>query len=514
MRYNEKIVVIDFGSQYSQLITRRIRELGVFSELIPCNVSFESFLDDSVRGIILSGGPASVLEPSSPDIDSKIFELGIPVLGICYGMQLIAKKFGGKLAKSKRREYGPAKIVIDNHDEILKNIPDSSSVWMSHGDNIEVLPDGFIQLAHTDSLPIAAMADFSRKIYATQFHPEVRHTEFGTQILKNFVKNICLCTSDWTVGDYARKKIEDIRNTIADDERVVLGYSGGVDSTVVAKILVESIGKRLVPIFIDNGLLRKNESDYVRTKFRDLFGFDLHFVDAGEIFLQRLHGVSDPEEKRKVIGHTFIEIFECEARKIENVSWLAQGTLYPDVIESVSFRGPSATIKSHHNVGGLPEKLGFKLLEPLRELFKDEVRELGKELEIPDDMLWRHPFPGPGLAVRILGEVTEEKLRILRDADFIFIDELKNSGWYNKVWQAFAVLLPVRSVGVMGDERTYEYAVVLRSVDSADGMTADWSKIPDEILGKISARIVNEVDGVNRVVYDITSKPPATIEWE
>ncbi len=514
MRYNEKIVVIDFGSQYSQLITRRIRELGVFSELIPCNVSFESFLDDSVRGIILSGGPASVLEPSSPDIDSKIFELGIPVLGICYGMQLIAKKFGGKLAKSKRREYGPAKIVIDNHDEILKNIPDSSSVWMSHGDNIEVLPDGFIRLAHTDSLPIAAMADFSRKIYATQFHPEVRHTEFGTQILKNFVKNICLCSSDWTVGDYARKKIEDIRNTIADDERVVLGYSGGVDSTVVAKILVESIGKRLVPIFIDNGLLRKNESDYVRAKFRDLFGFDLHFVDAGGIFLQRLHGVSDPEEKRKVIGHTFIEIFEREARKIENVSWLAQGTLYPDVIESVSFRGPSATIKSHHNVGGLPEKLGFKLLEPLRELFKDEVRELGKELEIPDDMLWRHPFPGPGLAVRILGEVTEEKLRILRDADFIFIDELKSSGWYNKVWQAFAVLLPVRSVGVMGDERTYEYAVVLRSVDSADGMTADWSKIPDEILGKISARIVNEVDGVNRVVYDITSKPPATIEWE
>ena len=514
MRYNEKIVVIDFGSQYSQLITRRIRELGVFSELIPCNVSFESFLNDSVRGIILSGGPASVLEPSSPDIDSKIFELGIPVLGICYGMQLIAKCFGGKLAKSKRREYGPAKIVIDNHDEILKNIPDSSSVWMSHGDNIEVLPDGFIRLAHTDSLPIAAMADFSRKIYATQFHPEVRHTEFGTQILKNFVKNICLCSSDWTVGDYARKKIEDIRNTIADDERVVLGYSGGVDSTVVAKILVESIGKRLVPIFIDNGLLRKNESDYVRAKFRDLFGFDLHFVDAGEIFLQRLHGVSDPEEKRKIIGHTFIEIFEREARKIENVSWLAQGTLYPDVIESVSFRGPSATIKSHHNVGGLPEKLGFKLLEPLRELFKDEVRELGKELEIPDDMLWRHPFPGPGLAVRILGEVTEEKLRILRDADFIFIDELKNSGWYNKVWQAFAVLLPVRSVGVMGDERTYEYAVVLRSVDSADGMTADWSKIPDEILGKISARIVNEVDGVNRVVYDITSKPPATIEWE
>ena len=514
MRYNEKIVVIDFGSQYSQLITRRIRELGVFSELIPCNVSFESFLDDSVRGIILSGGPASVLEPSSPDIDSKIFELGIPVLGICYGMQLIAKKFGGKLAKSKRREYGPAKIVIDNHDEILKNVPDSSSVWMSHGDNIEVLPDGFIRLAHTDSLPIAAMADFSRKIYATQFHPEVRHTEFGTQILKNFVKNICLCTSDWTVGDYARKKIEDIRNTIADDERVVLGYSGGVDSTVVAKILVESIGKRLVPIFIDNGLLRKNESDYVRAKFRDLFGFDLHFVDAGEIFLQRLHGVSDPEEKRKIIGHTFIEIFEREARKIENASWLAQGTLYPDVIESVSFRGPSATIKSHHNVGGLPEKLGFKLLEPLRELFKDEVRELGKELEIPDDMLWRHPFPGPGLAVRILGEITEEKLRILRDADFIFIDELKNSGWYNKVWQAFAVLLPVRSVGVMGDERTYEYAVVLRSVDSADGMTADWSKIPDEILGKISARIVNEVDGVNRVVYDITSKPPATIEWE
>jgi len=514
MIYNEKIIVIDFGSQYSQLIARRIREIGVFSELVPCNSKVDNFSDDSVRGIILSGGPASVLEPDSPDIDIKVFELDVPVLGICYGMQLIAKKFGGSLAKSKRREYGPAKISIDNPGDMLKSIPDNSSVWMSHGDNIEVLPDGFVKLAHTDSLPIAAMANLSKNIYATQFHPEVRHTEYGTQILRNFVRNICGCKDDWTISDYARKKIDEIHELVADDERVVLGYSGGVDSTVVAKMLVESVGHRLVPIFVDNGLLRKNESDGVRAKFRKLFGFDLHFVDAGEIFLKKLQNVSNPEQKRKIIGHTFIEIFESEARNIKNARWLAQGTLYPDVIESVSFGGPSATIKSHHNVGGLPEKLGFKLIEPLREFFKDEVRELGTGFGIPDDMLWRHPFPGPGLAVRILGEITSDKLKILQDADFIFIDELKKSGWYNKVWQAFAVLLPVQSVGVMGDERTYENTIVLRSVDSADGMTANWSRIPDEILAKISARIVNEVSGINRVVYDITSKPPATIEWE
>ena len=510
----EVIKILDFGSQYSQLIARRVREIGVYSELLPYNVPISEVDVPELKGIILSGGPASVLGEDSPDVDSRIFDLGVPVLGICYGMQLIAKKFGGKLARAKRREYGPAKLFVDDPDELLAGIPGESLVWMSHGDNIEEIPPGFVALAHTETLPIAAMADPERRIYATQFHPEVRHTEYGIKILENFVRRICGCTQKWDIGDYARQKIEEIRSLVGEDERVVLAYSGGVDSTVVAAILVRAIGERLVPIFVDNGLLRLGEPDEVRKNFRKLFGFDLHFVDAGDIFLKRLSGVTDPEKKRKIIGHTFIEIFEREAKSIPGAKFLAQGTLYPDVIESTSYRGPSATIKTHHNVGGLPEKLGFELIEPLRELFKDEVRALGDKLGIPHHILWRHPFPGPGLAVRILGEITPQRLEILRRADRIFIDELKDSGWYDKVWQAFAVLLPVKSVGVMGDERTYAYVIALRAVNSADGMTADWSKLPDDLLARVSARIVNEVDGVNRVVYDITSKPPGTIEWE
>jgi len=510
----EEIKILDFGSQYSQLIARRVREIGVYSELLPYNVPVSEIDVPELKGIILSGGPASVLDENSPDVDSRIFELGVPVLGICYGMQLIAKKFGGKLARARRREYGPAKLFVDDADELLAGVPNESLVWMSHGDNIEQIPPGFVALAHTETLPIAAMADPERRIYATQFHPEVRHTNYGIKILENFVRRICGCTQKWDLGDYARQKIEEIRSLVGEDERVVLAYSGGVDSTVVAAILARAIGERLVPIFVDNGLLRLGEPDEVRKNFRELFGFDLHFVDASEAFRKKLSGVTDPEKKRKIIGHTFIEIFEREAKSIPGAKFLAQGTLYPDVIESTSYRGPSATIKTHHNVGGLPEKLGFELIEPLRELFKDEVRALGEKLGIPHHILWRHPFPGPGLAVRILGEITPQRLEILRRADRIFIDELKDSGWYDRVWQAFAVLLPIKSVGVMGDERTYAYVIALRAVNSADGMTADWSKLPDDLLARVSTRIVNEVDGVNRVVYDITSKPPGTIEWE
>ncbi len=510
----EKIVILDFGSQYSQLIARKIRELGVYSELLPCTVPVDALRDDGLKGIVLSGGPASVLDDDAPDADDDIFKLGVPVLGICYGMQLIAKKFGGELRKAARREYGPAEILIDDTDDLLAGVENGSRVWMSHGDNIEKLPNGFTVLAHTSSLPIAAIANGQLRIYATQFHPEVHHTRDGMRILENFARRICLCSQRWDLGNYARQKISEIASLVGFGERVILAYSGGVDSTVVAAILSEAVGDRFVPIFVDNGLLRKNEADEVRDRFSRTFGRELIFVDASERFLSRLRGVEDPEKKRKIIGHTFIEVFEEEAKKVKNARWLAQGTLYPDVIESVSFKGPSATIKTHHNVGGLPEKLGFSLIEPLRELFKDEVRKMGEELGIPHDMLWRHPFPGPGLAVRIIGDITPERLSTLRSADAIFIEELRRSGWYEKVWQAFAVLLPVKSVGVMGDERTYENVVALRSVNSTDGMTADWSRLPQEILEKVSARIVNEVRGVNRVVFDITSKPPGTIEWE
>ena len=511
----EKITILDFGSQYSQLIARRLREIGVYSELIPYNTPIEQFADETLKGLILSGGPASVLEVDSPSISKRIFELGVPVFGVCYGMQLMAKLLGGTLVSAKRREYGRAKLYIDEPNEIFKGLPEEFVVWMSHGDNIEELPDGFICLAHTDSLPIAAIANPKGRLYGTQFHPEVAHTEHGIEILKNFAREICDCKETFDLGDYAESKIAEIREMVAPDESVILAYSGGVDSTVLVAILLRAVGKdRLIPIFVDNGLLRKNESYEVRNRFKQLFGFELYFVDASKIFLQRLRGITDAEEKRRIIGNTFIEVFTEHAKKFTNAKWLAQGTLYPDVIESRSYKGPSATIKTHHNVGGLPEKLDFELIEPLNILFKDEVRKLGSQLGLPDEVVWRHPFPGPGLAVRVIGEVTPEKLSILREADSIFIEELKKSGWYRKVWQAFAVLTSVKTVGVMGDERTYEYAIGLRAVDSHDGMTADWSRLPYELLAKISSRIVNEVKGVNRVVYDITSKPPGTIEWE
>jgi len=511
----EKITILDFGSQYSQLIARRLREIGVYSELIPYNTPTEQFADETLKGLILSGGPASVLEVDSPSISKRIFELGVPVFGVCYGMQLMAKLLGGTLVSAKRREYGRAKLYVDEPNEIFKGLPEEFVVWMSHGDNIEKLPDGFICLAHTDSLPIAAIASPKDRLYGTQFHPEVAHTEHGIEILKNLAREICGCKETFDLGDYAESKIAEIREMVAPDESVILAYSGGVDSTVLVAILLRAVGKdRLIPIFVDNGLLRKNESYEVRKRFKQLFGFDLYFVDASKIFLERLRGITDAEEKRRIIGNTFIEVFTEHAKKFTNAKWLAQGTLYPDVIESRSYKGPSATIKTHHNVGGLPEKLDFELIEPLNILFKDEVRKLGSQLGLPDEVVWRHPFPGPGLAVRVIGEVTPEKLSILREADSIFIEELKKSGWYRKVWQAFAVLTSVKTVGVMGDERTYEYAIGLRAVDSCDGMTADWSRLPYELLAKISSRIVNEVKGVNRVVYDITSKPPGTIEWE
>ena len=511
----EKITILDFGSQYSQLIARRLREIGVYSELIPYNTPIEQFADETLKGLILSGGPASVLEVDSPSISKRIFELGVPVFGVCYGMQLMAKLLGGTLVSAKRREYGRAKLYVDEPNEIFKGLPEEFVVWMSHGDNIEELPDGFICLAHTDSLPIAAIANQKDRLYGTQFHPEVAHTEHGIEILKNFAREICGCKETFDLGDYAESKIAEIREMVAPNESVILAYSGGVDSTVLVAILLRAVGKdRLIPIFVDNGLLRKNESYEVRKRFKQLFGFDLYFVDASKIFLERLRGITDAEEKRRIIGNTFIEVFTEHAKKFTNAKWLAQGTLYPDVIESRSYKGPSATIKTHHNVGGLPEKLDFELIEPLNILFKDEVRKLGSQLGLPDEIVWRHPFPGPGLAVRVIGEVTPEKLSILREADSIFIEELKKSGWYRKVWQAFAVLTSVKTVGVMGDERTYEYAIGLRAVDSRDGMTADWSRLPYELLAKISSRIVNEVKGVNRVVYDITSKPPGTIEWE
>jgi len=511
----EKITILDFGSQYSQLIARRLREIGVYSELIPYNTPIEQFADETLKGLILSGGPASVLDVNSPSISKRIFELGVPVFGVCYGMQLMAKLLGGTLVSAKRREYGSAKLYVDEPNEIFKGLPEEFVVWMSHGDNIEELPDGFICLAHTDSLPIAAIASPKDRLYGTQFHPEVAHTEHGIEILKNFAREICGCKETFDLGDYAESKIAEIREMVAPDESVILAYSGGVDSTVLVAILLRAVGKdRLIPIFVDNGLLRKNESYEVRKRFKQLFGFDLYFVDASKIFLERLRGITDAEEKRRIIGNTFIEVFTEHAKKFTNAKWLAQGTLYPDVIESRSYKGPSATIKTHHNVGGLPEKLDFELIEPLNILFKDEVRKLGSQLGLPDEVVWRHPFPGPGLAVRVIGEVTQEKLSILREADSIFIEELKKSGWYRKVWQAFAVLTSVKTVGVMGDERTYEYAIGLRAVDSRDGMTADWSRLPYELLARISSRIVNEVKGVNRVVYDITSKPPGTIEWE
>ncbi len=512
--HHQKITILDFGSQYTQLIARKVRELGVFSEIIPFDAPTKRFDDSSLIGIILSGGPASVLEEGSPRIDKGVFELGVPILGICYGMQLIALIGEGKIGRTNTREYGRASLMIAEGNPLFEGICEGSVVWMSHGDHVEELPRGFTIAARTESLPIAAFQNLDRNVYGLQFHPEVHHTEQGKAILRNFLYNICNARGDWSMASFVETQVEALRARVSEHEGVILGLSGGVDSAVTAALLYKALGERVHPVFVNNGLLRHNEAEQVREDFESYFGRNLVYVDAEQTFMRNLSGIEDPEKKRKIIGGTFIDVFTEAVSHLPGIKYLAQGTLYPDVIESVSTKGPSATIKSHHNVGGLPEKLGFELIEPLRELFKDEVRELGAELGLPREMLWRHPFPGPGLAVRIIGEVTSERLEILRKADHIFISELHNSGEYDRVWQAFAVLLPVKSVGVMGDERTYENVLALRSVNSVDGMTADWSRLPDSLLARCSTRIINEVRGVNRVCYDISSKPPATIEWE
>ena len=510
----EKILILDFGSQYNQLIARKVRELSVFCEIVPPDISANEIDRKSIKGIILSGGPASVYQKGAPHCDPKILRLGIPVLGICYGMQLMAKTLGGTVDRAPSREYGRATLTVTDNTTLFKGIPKHSTSWMSHGDKVHRMPRGFKRIAMSRNTSIAAFADGQRRLFGVQFHPEVAHTQYGKNILKNFVKGVCAARGDWSMKSFVRETIEDIKATAGHD-RVILGLSGGVDSSVAAVLIHRAIGQRLVCVFVDNGLLRKDEARIVREVFQKHFRINLKVVDAAEEFLSALKSVVDPEKKRKIIGKTFIQIFERESKKIGKVKYLAQGTLYPDLIESRSaFGGPSATIKTHHNVGGLPKRMNLKLIEPLKYLFKDEVRKVGKELSIPQEVLGRHPFPGPGLAVRILGDVTKERCDVLREVDDRFIETLKKEKLYDEIWQAFAVLLPVKSVGVMGDERTYENVVALRAVTSVDGMTADWAKIPYEVLGKISNRIINEVRGVNRVAYDVSSKPPSTIEWE
>lgn len=506
------IAIIDFGSQYTQLIARRVRELGVYSEILPPWVDMDELSNKGYRGIILSGGPMSVYDEGAPIVDRKIFDLGLPILGICYGMQLTVHLFGGRVDRADRREYGMAEFEVIKRDSLFDGIPDRFVVWMSHSDSVVELPDQFEVLGRTNNTPYGAIKHRELPIFGLQFHPEVSHTEYGMEILSNFVFKIAKAERNWSMERFIEETVKSIRERVG-DEKVLLALSGGVDSSVVALLIHKAIGDNLIPIFVDNGLLRKNEAEKVLTTFKNL-GVKVHFVDASKRFLSALKGITDPEEKRRIIGHLFIEVFEEEAKKFGKIKFLAQGTLYPDVIESVSVCGPSSRIKSHHNVGGLPEDMEFELIEPLRNLFKDEVRKIGKLLGLPDGIIKRHPFPGPGLAVRVIGEVTEDKLNILREADSIVVEEIERAGWYDKVWQAFAVLLPVRTVGVMGDERTYEYVVAVRVVESVDGMTADWVRLPYDVLARISSRIVNEVKGVNRVVYDISTKPPSTIEWE
>ncbi len=510
----EKVLILDFGSQYAQLIARRVRELNVFSKIVSHDISPEAISQEKPKGIILSGGPASVWAKGAPMPHPDIFKSAIPTLGICYGMQLMGKLLGGEVSKAANREFGKADLAVDVEAGLFNQLPKSLVSWMSHGDFVMTPPASFSAIAHTDNTPIAAMANLDTHQYGVQFHPEVTHTPNGKAILKNFLYKVCSCQGTWSNERFVESSLQELRQQIG-CAQVVLGLSGGVDSSVAAVLLHRAIGDRLIPIFIDTGLLRKNEKFQVVEMFKGELKLPLKVVNAESRFLEALSGVTDPEVKRKRIGHLFIECFEAEARKYPNVQFLGQGTLYPDVIESSAPNGgPSATIKTHHNVGGLPERMSLKLVEPLRLLFKDEVRAVGRVLEIPGIILGRHPFPGPGLAVRILGEVTRERLDLLREADRRFIEELQSQGWYDKVWQAFAVLLPLKTVGVMGDERTYENIVVLRAVASADGMTADWSRLPEALLEKVSNRIVNEVLGVNRVVYDVTSKPPGTIEWE
>ncbi|ODS31965.1 MAG: GMP synthase [Candidatus Scalindua rubra] len=510
----ETVIVVDFGSQYSHLIARRIRELNVYSKIVSYKITPEEIKQMNAKGIILSGGPASVCVSDAPHCNNKVLFTDIPILGICYGLQLGSQILGAKIKPSKNREYGKTKCTVKDHSSLFDSIDKTISVWMSHGDQVLELPDDFQSLAYTENCPYAAIRHKKKEFYGVQFHPEVTHTPSGSQILHNFLFKICHCTGDWSMSSYIDRSIKEIQEQVG-RERVICGLSGGVDSTVTAAIIYKAIGSKLACIFVDNGLLRSNESECVIETFKKNFKVDLHFVDASDRFLNRLSSVSDPEQKRKIIGHEFIDVFKEESKKLADINYLAQGTLYPDIIESISAHGgPTAKIKSHHNVGALPAELGFELVEPLKDLFKDEVREIGSELGLPDEIIWRHPFPGPGLAIRIIGEVTEDRLEILRYADEIMINEIQSAGLYKKIAQAFAVLLPVSTVGVMGDERTYENVIALRAVDTLDFMTADWVRLPHDLLAKISNRIINEVRGVNRVVYDISSKPPSTIEWE
>jgi len=510
----ERVLVLDFGSQYAQLIARRVREQNVYCEIVRHDITVEQIRQHQPMGLILSGGPSSVYDEGAPRCHESILHMGLPVLGICYGMQLVCDLLGGKVRNAPAREYGHARCRVLRADDLLDGVPAEIDVWMSHGDQVAQIDRGFIPLAATETCPIAAVRHESLPVWGLQFHPEVTHTPLGASILRNFVITICGCRGTWRLADFARESIAAIRERVG-TSRVICGLSGGVDSSVTAALIYEAIGSQLSCILVDNGLLRQDEQASVIGEFSHHFKTDLHVVEAEAEFLGALAGVRDPQEKRRRIGHCFIDCFKREAEAIEDARFLAQGTLYPDVIESgAAPDGPAATIKLHHNVGGLPEELGFELIEPLRDLFKDEVRRLGQELGLPEDLVWRHPFPGPGLAVRCLGEVTRERLAILREADAIVVNEIKAAGLYRQTAQAFAVLLPVRSVGVMGDARTYDEAIVVRCVDTLDFMTADWSRLPDELLARISSRIINEVRGVNRVCYDISTKPPATIEWE
>jgi GMP synthase (glutamine-hydrolysing) len=514
MLHDEVIPILDFGSQYAQLIARRVREKGVYSELVRPDITLEELRKLNPKGLILSGGPSSVYEANAPKCDERIFDLGVPILGICYGMQLGAHILGGQVKPAKAREYGRSKLTVSSDDALVKGLPRDTTVWMSHGDQIHDLPAEFVALATTPTCPYAAARHRTRPFYGVQFHPEVTHTPRGEQIFQNFLYDICHCAGDWTMGNFIEHTIRRVREQVGMG-KVICGLSGGVDSSVVAALLHKAIGDQLVCIFVDNGLLRKNERQLVESTFRDHFKIDLRIHDATEQFLDALKEVSDPQQKRKIIGREFIEAFKREAAGIDNAQFLAQGTLYPDVIESGhGYAGTAANIKLHHNVGGLPEELGFELVEPLRELFKDEVRRVGEMLGLPENLVWRHPFPGPGLAVRIIGRITTERLRILRDADEIVLEELVANNLYRKTAQVFAVLLPIGTVGVMGDARSYDSVVAIRAVESQDFMTADWARIPFDVLATMSNRIINEVRGVNRVVYDISSKPPATIEWE